>query len=126
MSTQRQERPPAQAARRHRPLLGDIWAGAVAGDFDRGKGLVGTVTQIICGFLPGLGTLCAMRDCVADWRQRDRLGAALNALAFVPLLGGFPKAVDALHSAHQIGRIIHATRQPDATGDDQRRDVQRR
>lgn len=91
----------------------DVWRGAVMGDFAREKGVLGTGTQIVFGFLPAIGTLCAMRDFVADWRARDTLGAVLNLLAFIPFLGGFPKMVDALHSAHQVGRLIHLAHRPD-------------
>lgn len=88
----------------------DIWRGTVLGDFAREKGVLGIAAQIICGFLPGIGDLCAVRDFIADWRAHDLLGAVLNVLGLVPVFGGFPKAIDALHAAHQVGRVIHLAR----------------
>lgn len=91
--------------------LRDIWRGAVVGDFARDKGILGTATQIVFGFLPGIGDICAVRDFIADWRAHDIVGAMLNVLGLVPVFGGFPKAIDALHTAHQIGRVIHLANQ---------------
>jgi hypothetical protein len=95
---------------RGRPsFLVDVWNGAVRGDFAPRLGIAGVVTQVIFGFTPILGTLCALRDLIADWRHRDRVGVLLNALAFVPLLGGFPKMVEAVRGVHQVGRVLHVT-----------------
>src|SRR5690348_11685594 len=52
----------------------DLYNGAVLGDFARQKRFGGALMQIILGFTPGIGTLCAARDCVADLRYRDGLG----------------------------------------------------
>jgi hypothetical protein len=88
-------------------VLADIYAGAVRGDFAPTLGVAGIVTQIIVGFLPGIGTICAARDFIADRRNHDRLGTLLNALALIPFLGGFPKTAAVLHSVHHIGRVVY-------------------
>ncbi len=87
-------------------FLGDIYAGAVRGDFAPTLGVPGILTQIIVGFIPVVGTVCAARDFIADRRNHDRLGALLNALALIPFLGGFPKTAAVLHSVHHIGRVV--------------------
>lgn len=109
------------APRRKPSLLGDICNGAVRGDFARELGLAGVLTQVLLGYTPGIGTLCASRDLLADLRQHDRLGAALNLLAFFPVFGGFPKTAEVLRHVHLIGRAIHRTRSKAADQSDQRR-----
>lgn len=89
-------------------FIGDIYAGAVHGDFDRHLGAAGHVTQIIFGFIPLVGTLCAVRDFVADRRMGDHLGAVLNFLSFVPILGGFPKTAAVLHNLRHVGGVVRA------------------
>jgi hypothetical protein len=90
-------------------FIGDIYAGAVRGDYADNLRAPGITVQLICGFLPGIGTLCALRDFFADRRRGDRLGMALNALGLVPFLGGFPKTAAVIHSIHHVGRAIHQT-----------------
>lgn len=84
----------------------DLYNGAVLGDFAREKRLPGALTQIVLGFIPGVGTVCAARDCVADLRYRDLLGFCLNLLALVPVFGGFSKTVEVLinlwHAHHVL------------------------
>lgn len=87
-------------------VVADVWRGAVLGDFAPRLGLAGAVTQAALGYIPLVGEVCAVRDGIADWRQRDRLGVVLNVLALVPVFGGFAKTVDVLHSTHRIGRAI--------------------
>src|SRR5690242_9188117 len=56
-------RPPQIApARRRRSLFGELYRGAVLGDFALDKGLLGVLTQIVVGYLPIAGTLGALRD----------------------------------------------------------------
>lgn len=69
----------------------DIWNGAVRGDYPKRMGAPGYLTQGIMGFMPGIGTCCAIRDLFANLSKGDRWGVALNAFALVPVLGGFPK-----------------------------------
>ncbi len=82
-----------RAAYSRPPLLLDIYRGAVHGDYSRHLGVAGYLTQAVCSFIPVFGQLCALRDLIADLGKRDRLGALLNFLALVPVVGGFPKTV---------------------------------
>jgi hypothetical protein len=102
---------PAATPRRRIPLARDIWNGAVRGDYAPALGVPGAATQIALAFVPGIGTLCALRDALADWGKRDGAGVALNLLAVVPLLGGFPKTAAVLRTVQHVGRAVHVTRQ---------------
>jgi hypothetical protein len=88
-------------------FFGDIYAGAVRGDFAFRLGFWGRVAQIICGFVPGVGTVCAARDFIADRRMGDNVGAILNALALIPFLGGFPKTAAVIRGVHHVGQAFH-------------------
>jgi len=100
--------------RRRRSLLGELYRGAVLGDFALDKGLLGVLTQIVVGYLPIAGTIGALRDAAADWRARDAFGVTVNLLAAFPVLGGFPKTLEVLHSVHQAHRVHRALAGPDA------------
>lgn len=94
----------------------DIYNGAVLGDFAREKRLGGALTQILLAFTPGVGTICAARDCIADLRYRDFLGFCLNLLALVPVFGGVSKTVSVIvelwHAHHVLrSRKRHQPRQ---------------
>lgn len=102
--------PSAMPARRRIPLGRDIWNGAVRGDYAPALGVPGAATQIALAFVPGVGTLCALRDALADWAKRDGAGVALNLLAVVPFLGGFPKTAAVLRTVQHVGRAMHVTR----------------
>jgi hypothetical protein len=106
--------PRLSPTRRRRSLLGEVYRGAVLGDFAMDKGLIGVLTQIIVGYLPIAGTLGALRDAAADWRARDAFGVIVNILAAFPVLGGFPKTLEVLHSVHQAHRVHRALAGPDA------------
>jgi hypothetical protein len=93
------------------PLLRDIFNGAVRGDYARRLGVPGAATQIALAFVPGVGTLCALRDALANWGRRDGVGVTLNLLAVVPLFGGFPKTAAVLRTVQHVGRAVHVTRQ---------------
>ena len=90
-------------------FLGDIYAGAVRGDYATDLRAPGITVQLILGFVPVIGTLCALRDFLADRRRGDRLGMVLNFLGLVPFLGGFPKTAAVIHGIHHVGRAIHQT-----------------
>jgi hypothetical protein len=99
-----------QAPPRPPGFFADIYAGAVHGDFAPRLGIPGALTQIVLGFVPVIGTVCAARDFVANRRKGDRLGAVLNALALIPFLGGFPKTAAVIHSVRHVGKVWHAMR----------------
>jgi hypothetical protein len=105
------QQPAATPKRQHIPLARDIWNGAVRGDYAPALGVPGAATQIALAFVPGVGTLCALRDVLADWARRDGAGVALNLLALVPFLGGFPKTAAVLRAVQHVGRAVHVTRQ---------------
>jgi hypothetical protein len=101
--------PRVMPVRRRIPLGRDIFNGAVRGDYAPRLGVPGTATQIALAFVPGIGTLCALRDALANWGKRDGVGVALNLLALVPLLGGFPKTAAVLRAVQHVGRAVHIT-----------------
>lgn len=89
-----------------RPWLpADVFRGAFLGDYAR-LGTAGYVTQAAVGFVPFVGTLCAVRDLTADLRQRDRIGASLNVLSLIPFLGGFPKTARVIRSVRDTGNAV--------------------
>ncbi len=102
-----------------RPRLGlmrNVYLGIVRGDYAPEMNFSGRLTQAICGFIPGFNILFAFRDFLADRKIHDRLGMALNALALIPGLGGFPKTAAVIHSVHYLGGAIHhVSRKPDST-----------
>jgi hypothetical protein len=100
----------AQPPARRIPFVLDVFNGAVLGDFAREVGAAGAVTQVILGFIPGVGTVCAIRDCIADHRRRDRLGFWLNVLALAPFLGGFPKTAEVLRALRHVRRAVRVMR----------------
>jgi hypothetical protein len=100
---------PVLVPRRRRSLVGDVWAGAMRGDFARDLGVAGALTQIVIGFLPVFGTLAALRDMLADLKYNDRAGCLFNALALVPIFGGFSKTMDVLRALHHAGHAVHVT-----------------
>ncbi|GEM_PF-1353832 len=97
------------APRRH-SFISDVFRGAFLGDYATDLGIPGAVTQIICGFLPAIGDLCAMRDITADLGRRDWVGVGLNCLALIPVAGGFPKTIEVIRSLSHVGHVIHKRR----------------
>lgn len=93
------------------PLLLDIYRGAVHGDYARQLGVAGYVTQAVCGFIPVVGQLSALRDLFATIGKRDGFGIVLNFLALVPVLGGFPKALRILiHTMRFVTNVRESLR----------------
>jgi hypothetical protein len=110
LSTYGSARAPAVVASRPAPtrpkysLVGDIYRGAVWGDFSPSIGIPGAVTQALLGYVPVVGTATALRDAVADWRGHDGVGLILNIFAAFPVLGGLAKTADVLHVLHRLHR----------------------
>jgi hypothetical protein len=84
-----------------RSLAYDMYRGAIWGDFDRDLEVAGAVTQAAVGFIPVIGTICALRDVLACIGRRDLLGIILNMFAAIPVFGGLAKTADALHTMHR-------------------------
>jgi hypothetical protein len=93
-----------------RSFLGDVAAGALYGDFAQNLRVPGALTQIVLSFIPLVGTLCAVRDLVADMRHRDRVGIVLNFFALAPVLGGFSKTLEVLRAFAHVGHAYVITR----------------
>jgi hypothetical protein len=91
-------------------LLPDVWNGAVRGDYAPRLGVAGAATQAVISYVPLVGTLCALRDYFACRRKHDALGAGLNLVAIVPVLGGFPKTVEVIHHFATLNTALKATR----------------
>jgi hypothetical protein len=92
-----------ETRRKHIPLIVDVYRGAVRGDYAPEMGIPGYTTQALVGFIPVVGTCCALRDFMADRKKKDNFGALLNGLALIPFLGGFPKTARAIRSVRSIG-----------------------
>ena len=96
--------PQAVHQRPHSSWPTDLFRGAVLGDFATEVHLPGAVTHVVLGFVPGIGTVMAVRDLIACWLDADWLGMVLNLLAVMPVIGGVPKMVDVLHGVHRVHR----------------------
>ncbi|MBA3827042.1 MAG: hypothetical protein H0X24_24510 [Ktedonobacterales bacterium] len=94
----------------HLTVLDDILQGAIRGDFAPEMGGAGRLTQLVFGFIPGISTVCALRDLIADHQQHDNLGAALNAVAMLPVVGGVSKVAAVVRAARRMGRAARAAR----------------
>lgn len=90
-------------------FIEDVFNGAVLGDYANNLGLSGHVIMAVLGFVPVIGTFCAIRDFFADRRKKDGWGMFLNLLALIPFLGGFPKTAAVLHTVRHAGRVMQAT-----------------
>ncbi len=99
-----------------RSLALDIYRGAIWGDFDRDLEVGGAVTQAAVGFIPGVGTVCALRDLIACIGRRDLLGIVLNMFAAIPVFGGLAKTADALHTIHRYRQASDRRKQRQTYG----------
>jgi hypothetical protein len=94
-------------------VLRDALNGVVRGDYAPKLGLAGTLAQAAIGYVPVLGTAAAARDLAASWRKGQRLDAALNALALIPVAGGIAKTAEAAHTALRLKRAFFGPRRSD-------------
>lgn len=99
---------PPPATRHRRSLIVDVYNGAVHGDFAPELGFAGITTQVICGFIPVIGTLCALRDFNACRRYHDGLGMVLNGFSLIPFFGGLPKLAEVARGARHYAEGLHA------------------
>lgn len=88
----------------------DVINGALLGDFALELGLPGALAQVVLSFIPLVGTVGAVRDTIADWRQRDRIDVLLNILVLIPFLGGFAKVVEVARNLRRVGRAVRVVR----------------
>jgi hypothetical protein len=95
---------------RQRSFIGDIFAGALYGDFARDLRVPGAVTQIVLAFIPLIGSICAIRDLIADLRHHDHVGAVLNIFALAPIIGGFSKTLEVLRAFAHVGHAVQVSR----------------
>jgi hypothetical protein len=86
----------------------DIINGAFRGDYAPRLGTAGYVTQGLLGFMPFIGSCCALRDLFANLDHHDRVGVALNAFSLVPVLGGFPKTANVLRCLKNASQAASA------------------
>jgi hypothetical protein len=107
---------PVMAIPASRSVALDIYRGAIWGDFDRDLEVAGALTQAAVGFIPGVGTVCALRDLIACIGRRDLLGIVLNMLAAIPVFGGLAKTADALHTIHRYRQASERRRQRQTYG----------
>lgn len=91
-------------------LIQDIFLGAVQGDFAQEIGGAGRLTQVVLAFVPGIGSICAFRDMLADWQYDDKVGATLNAIAILPFVGSVSKLAAVFRAARRMSRIMKAAR----------------
>src|SRR5690242_1184146 len=106
--------PPAQPVMvisEPRSLALDMYRGAIWGDFDQDLEVAGALTQAAVGFIPVVGTICALRDLLACIGRRDLLGIVLNTLAAIPVFGGLAKTADALHTIHRYRQASERRKQ---------------
>ena len=96
-------------------LFRDIAHGALLGDAGPRLRFPGALTQIVLGYVPIVGTLCALRDFVACHRSGRTLAAGLNFLALLPVFGGLPKTVEVIgnlvttgHTGKLLIESLHA------------------
>lgn len=94
--------------RRPPPWPVDLVNGVVRGEYTPRLGITGRIAQGTLGFVPGIGQICAVRDFFACSGKHDRVGMALNALALIPGLGGFPKTAEVIRAAREVGHVYVA------------------
>lgn len=113
----------AMAVPYRRSFLGDVAAGALYGDFAQDLRVPGALTQIVLAFIPLVGTICAIRDLVADMRHRDHIGIVLNFFALAPVLGGFSKTLEVLRALAHVGHAYRITRRQSDQRKQRKRDA---
>ena len=89
-------------------LIEDVYCGAVRGEFDDNLGPVGYTTLAIFGFIPVIGSVCAIRDLFASRRNHDAFGTFINIFAIIPVIGGFFKAILALRNMGRARMALKA------------------
>lgn len=93
---------------RRRSFFGDIYSGAVRGEFDENLGPAGYTTLVLMCFIPVVGSICAVRDLIACRRHHDTAGSFLNVLAIFPELGVLPKLILAIRGVSYARSAMRA------------------
>src|SRR5262249_45699541 len=104
----------------------DIFRAVLLGDFAGHLGPAGGVTQIVISFTPGIGTLAAMRDFIADVSKPEPLGIVLNGFSMLPVLGGFSKTAEVMNRVQMVDEsfvVVHGVRERKAFADGQKHDI---
>ncbi|HEX6818217.1 MAG TPA: hypothetical protein VF120_07570 [Ktedonobacterales bacterium] len=112
----------------HHAVVPDICRAVALGDFAGSLGPAGGVTQIVISFIPGVGTLAAIRDFVADVSKPEPLGIVLNGLSMLPVLGGFSKTAEVMNRVQMVNEsfvVVHGVRERQAFADGQTHDIPR-
>ena len=95
-------------------LLGDLYRGIVLGAYAvEDLYMPGMLAWIVVGFVPGLGTLAALRDGYYSLEVREWAALFLNLIGLVPFMKGITNLVDGafIHRVHQYHRVAHVTHQ---------------
>jgi hypothetical protein len=92
-------------------LLPDLYRGVVRGAYAaESLHTPGMLAWITMGFVPGLGTVFAMRDGYYCLEVRDWGGFLLNLFGLLPFMKGFSNIIDVAF-AHRVHRMAHTTHQ---------------
>lgn len=75
------------------PLPQELYGGIIRGDFEPRLGVLGHILQIVCTFIPVVGTVCGLRDFLACRRHHDGWGSFWNLWAMIPVFGVIPKTI---------------------------------
>jgi len=92
-------------------LLPDLFRGIFRGAYAIDNlHLPGMLAWIVMGFVPGLGTILAVRDGLYCLEVKDGGGLLLNLFGLLPFMKGFSNIMDVAF-VHRVHRMTHATHQ---------------
>ena|GEM_PF-5949923 len=92
-------------------LFLDLYRGIIKGAYAiHTLHLPGMLAWIAMGFVPGLGTIFAVRDGLYCLEVKDRGGLFLNLIGLLPFMKGFSNIMDVAF-VHRVHRMAHATHQ---------------
>jgi hypothetical protein len=94
-------------------LVPDLYRGIVLGAYAiEDLHAPGMVAWIAAGFVPGLGTIAALRDGYYSFEVREWGAFLLNVLGLLPFMKGFANIIDRalvrrLHHFHRMAHVSH-------------------
>jgi hypothetical protein len=92
-------------------LFLDLWRGAIDGAYAIDDlHAPGAFVWILLGFVPGVGTLAALRDGYYSLEVREWGAFLLNLLGLIPFVKGFANIAQ-LASLHRLSHTAHVTHQ---------------